>query len=69
LFCKTFRHDFFDFFCSVFELPSLRNTRKRDKINWNFCRFFGESFRHGLFVKICPWCFWTPLTEKRLKTY
>jgi hypothetical protein len=32
-FVKTFRHDFVckTFFCSVFELPSLRNTRKRDK--------------------------------------
>jgi hypothetical protein len=28
LFVKTFRHDFF---CSVFELPSPKNTRKRDK--------------------------------------
>jgi hypothetical protein len=33
-FVKTFRHDFFIFlnvFCSVFELPSLKNTRKCDK--------------------------------------
>jgi hypothetical protein len=32
-FVKTFRHDFFckTFFCGAFELPSLRNTRKRDK--------------------------------------
>jgi hypothetical protein len=32
-FVKTFRDDFFckTFFCSVFELPSLRNTRTRDK--------------------------------------
>jgi hypothetical protein len=32
-FVKCFRHDFFlqNVFCSVFELPSLRNTRKRDK--------------------------------------
>ena len=31
-FVKTFRHDFFvKRFCSVFELPSLKNTRKCDK--------------------------------------
>jgi hypothetical protein len=31
-FAKTFRNDFLqNFFCSVFELPSLRNTRKRNR--------------------------------------
>jgi hypothetical protein len=32
-FVKTFRHDFFakHFFCSAFELSSLRNTRKLDR--------------------------------------
>jgi hypothetical protein len=33
IFCKNFLTRFFwqDVFCSAFELPSLRNTRKRDK--------------------------------------
>ena len=32
LFVKTFRHDFLqNVFCSVFELPSPKNTRKRNK--------------------------------------
>jgi hypothetical protein len=30
---------------------------------------FRELFWYGLFAKICVWCFWTPLTEKRPKTY
>jgi hypothetical protein len=46
-------------FLCVFELPSLRNTRKRDKTKKNrgktdieiFVDFFGESFRQGLFAK------------------
>jgi hypothetical protein len=61
LFVKTFRHDFFvKRFCGVFELPPLRNTRKRDKTKKNrgntdikvFVVFFGKSFRHGPFVNI-----------------
>jgi hypothetical protein len=46
-------------FCSVFELPSLRNTRKRDKakkaeekLTSKFCRFFSGKFSWGLFVKM-----------------
>ena len=38
-------------FCSVYELPSLRNTEKHDKtktieekLTSNFCRFFWEKF-------------------------
>jgi hypothetical protein len=45
------------FFCSVFELPSLRNTRGRDKTKSRgktdieiFVDFFGKRFRHGLFA-------------------
>jgi hypothetical protein len=42
-------------FCSVLELPSLRNTRKRDKTKKSrkkteidlFFDFFGKGFRHG----------------------
>jgi hypothetical protein len=36
-----------------------------------FVDLFRKSFRHGLFVKtFCGlWCFWTPLAEKRPKTY
>jgi hypothetical protein len=52
-------------FCSAFELPSLRNTRKRDKTKKSrgktdieiFVDFFGESFQHGVFTKICLWFF------------
>jgi hypothetical protein len=53
------------FFC-IFELPSLRNPtpenaikqKCRGKTNTEiFVDFFGKSFRHGLFAKICLWCF------------
>jgi hypothetical protein len=49
-------------FCGVFELPSLRNTRNRDKttdIDISVDLFWKKlkSFRHGLFAKICLWCF------------
>jgi hypothetical protein len=67
IFCKSFSTRFFlqIVFCSVFELPSLRNTRKRDKtknveekLTSKFVvEIFGKSFRHGLFVKIFLWCF------------
>jgi hypothetical protein len=57
-FVKTFRHDFFaKLFCSVFELPSLRNIRNRDKTKTeekltskNF-RFFWEKFSTWTFCK------------------
>jgi hypothetical protein len=54
------------FFGSVFQLPSLRNTRKRDKTKnrgktdiETFADCFGKSFRRGLFVHISLflWCF------------
>jgi hypothetical protein len=64
MFCKNFSTRFVCkkvFFC-VFELPSLKNTRKRDKTkksrkNWhrNFCRNVWFCFRHGLFVKTFLW--------------
>jgi hypothetical protein len=46
-------------FCTVFEIPSLRNTRKRDKTKKGdekvnieiFVDLFGKGFRHGLFAK------------------
>jgi hypothetical protein len=62
-FVKAFRHDFFvKCFCNVFELPSLKNTRKRDKTKkveekLSMSKTFGKSFRHGLFAKIFVWCF------------
>jgi hypothetical protein len=64
-------------FCGVFELSSLRNTRKRDKTKKNrgktaienFVDFLEKAFDMDVFSKIFVWCFWTPLTEKRPKTY
>jgi hypothetical protein len=53
LFVKAFRHDLFckTVFGSVFELPSLKNTRKRDKtkkveekLTSNFLSKFWEKF-------------------------
>jgi hypothetical protein len=29
--------------------------------------YFVKCFRHGLFVKVLLWCFWTPFTAKRPK--
>jgi hypothetical protein len=62
--------EFFDtifvciFFCSVFELPSLRNTRKRDKtkkveekLTSEILSIFLKGFRHGLFTNMFLWCF------------
>jgi hypothetical protein len=58
-FAKTSRHEFSG---SVFEHPSLSNTRNRDEtkkveeeLTSKCC--FGKSFRHGLFVKTFAWCF------------
>jgi hypothetical protein len=81
-FVKAFRHDsFVKRFCGVFELPSLRNTRKRykqiknkEKLTSKFLsiylgKFFDMDFFSFFFVKIFVWCFTTPLTEKRPKTY
>jgi hypothetical protein len=66
-FVKTVRHDFLqNVFCCVFELPSLRNTRKRDKAKKKsrgktdieiFVDFLWIFFRHGLFAKIFLWRF------------
>jgi hypothetical protein len=56
IFCKAL--------CSVFELPSPKNTRKRDKtkeveekLTSKFWSKFLIFFRHGLFAKIFLWCF------------
>jgi hypothetical protein len=60
LFVKDFVTVFFaNLFCSAFELPSQKNTRKRDKPKKNrfFGRNFGKSFRHGRFAKTFLWCF------------
>jgi hypothetical protein len=82
-FVKPFRYYFFaKLFCSAFELPSLRNTRKRDKAKKsrgktdieNFVDVFGKSFRHGLFAKIFYGVFELPFprnapkrTKKKVK--
>ena len=49
IFCKNFSTRFFlqNVFCSVFELPSLRNTRKRDKT-----KKVEEKLTSKIFVKI-----------------
>jgi hypothetical protein len=65
-------------FCSVFELPSLRNTRKRDKTKKrrgktdikSFCRNFGKSFRQDFLQKHFYGVFELPLprnAQKRTK--
>jgi hypothetical protein len=52
LFVKTFGHKLSakSVRC-IFELPSLSNTRKRDK------EIKGKGFRNGIFTKIFVWCF------------
>jgi hypothetical protein len=61
---KKFRHNFFSkrFFCSVFELPSLKHPKTQKKIRGKpdigaFVDFFGKRFLYGLFAKCFVWCF------------
>jgi hypothetical protein len=71
-FCKAF------FFFSVFKLPPLRNTRKRDKTKKSrgtdiekCCRNFGKVFDMDFFVKNLYGVFELPLprnAQKRNKT-
>jgi hypothetical protein len=61
VFGRFFGKKFSTRFCSVFELTSLRNTRKRkrdktkeveEKLTSKFLSIFsGKCFRHGLFAK------------------
>jgi hypothetical protein len=82
IFCKNVSTRFFSKpFCSVFEVRSLRNTRKCDttkKVEGNchrhFRRLFGKKFSTWTFCKNILYSYGVfelplPLTEKRPKTY
>jgi hypothetical protein len=75
IFCKNLHDSFVKRFCSVFELPSLRNTRKYDKtkqveekLTSKFLSIFQElSWKKVFdmdFLQFFSSCFWTPLTAK-----
>jgi hypothetical protein len=65
-FVQVFRHDFLlqNVFFSAFEVPSLKNTRKRDKtkkveekLTSKFLSKFWGKFSTRYFTKICSWYF------------